>query len=410
MKKILIICEDLRVNDTSAGIGRSKLILCLHAAGFKIKVITPNHFDYPVTWLPKDVICRKFDFPVSKKTFLEGIPKLRALPAYLTGFAISFKKIIEHYKKEIQEELDANNFDFIYALGTGSSFAPHFALAEMKLNIPYFLNIHDPFPMHIYPEPYRKKKNLINSKLGDKFNKTLNKATAISFPSKLLMEDMATTFQAIYKKGFVVPHIGVELSNLPNENKDSSVALTPSKINIVHAGTLLGPRNPKYLLQAIIELNKENPNELEQVAFHFFGKVNKDLETVVNEAIISNVHFHVDRFSYKKSLEIIAQAQGLLVIEAISSFSPFLPGKIADIAYAEKPIISLSPKISEVRRILGNAYPYQTELDDVVNIKNVLLQFIADFKNNTIDSTATLKIKEYVSVATNAEILKEKLL
>ena len=410
MKNILVVVESMRINGTSSGIVSATFIQLLHQAGYSVKVITPNDFDYPVTWLPKDVICRKFDFPVSKKNFLESIPKLRALPAYLTGFSMSIRKLIEHYKKEIQLELDANNFDLIYALGTGSSFAPHFALAEMKLNIPYFLNIHDPFPMHIYPEPYRKKKNLINSKLEDKFNKTLNKATAISFPSKLLMEDMATTFQVISKKGFVVPHIGVELSNLPNENKDSSVALTPSKINIVHAGTLLGPRNPKYLLQAIIELNKENPNELEKLAFHFFGKISKDLETVVNQATISNVHFHVDRFSYKKSLEIIAQAQGLLVIEAISSFSPFLPGKIADIAYAEKPIISLSPKISEVRRILGNAYPYQTELDDVVKIKNVLLQFIADFKNNTIDSAAIIKIKEYVSVASNIKILKEKLL
>ena len=410
MKNILVVVESMRINGTSSGIVSATFIQLLHQAGYSVKVITPNDFDYPVTWLPKDVICRKFDFPVSKKNFLESIPKLRALPAYLTGFSMSIRKLIEHYKKEIQLELDANNFDLIYALGTGSSFAPHFALAEMKLNIPYFLNIHDPFPMHIYPEPYRKKKNLINSKLEDKFNKTLNKATAISFPSKLLMEDMATTFQVISKKGFVVPHIGVELSNLPNENKDSSVALTPSKINIVHAGTLLGPRNPKFLLQAIVELNKENPKEKEQEAFHFFGKVNQALENVVNDAIIYNVHFHANRFSYKKSLEIIAQAQGLLVIEAISSFSPFLPGKIADIVYAEKPIISLSPKISEVRRILGNAYPYQTELDDVVKIKNVLLQFIADFKNNTIDSAAIIKIKEYVSVASNIKILKEKLL
>ena len=172
MKNILVVVESMRINGTSSGIVSATFIQLLHQAGYSVKVITPNDFDYPVTWLPKDVICRKFDFPVSKKNFLESIPKLRALPAYLTGFSMSIRKLIEHYKKEIQLELDANNFDLIYALGTGSSFVPHFALAEMKLNIPYFLNIHDPFPMHIYPEPYRKKKNLINSKLEHKFNKT----------------------------------------------------------------------------------------------------------------------------------------------------------------------------------------------------------------------------------------------
>jgi hypothetical protein len=112
--------------------------------------------------------------------------------------------------------------------------------------------------------------------------------------------------------------------------------------------------------------------------------------------------------SYQRSLELIAQSDASFVIEAIASFSPFLPGKVADIAFAEKPIIDLSPKNSEVRRILGPSYPYQCELDDVIAIKNVLTRFYNDYNNNTIDMTTILEVKKYVSIAHNSKVVNEK--
>lgn len=407
MKNILVICEDLRVNDTSAGIGRSKLIYALHAAGYTIKVIVHNNFDYPVTWLPKEVTVRKFKISLTKTSVFDKIPKIKALPSYLTGFSKGFRNTVNHYKKEIEVELSLQTYDAIYTLGSGSAFAPHFALAEMKLDIPYYVNIHDPFPMHVYPEPYKKSKTWINALLEKKFAVVLKKAKGISFPSQLLMDDMAKTFASIKEKGFVIPHIGAALTSLPSENGDDDLELNASKINILHAGTLLGPRNPTYLLQAIGELNAEYPEIMEQVVFTFVGKVNKALTEVINSSKISNVTFLTSRFSYQKSLELISQSQASLVIEAISQFSPFLPGKIADIAYAGKPIISLSPKNSEVRRLLGSNYPYQTELDNVKEMKQILLQFINDYSNGTVNDKSIIALKNYVSVAHNSEILKQ---
>lgn len=407
MKNILVICEDLRVNDTSAGIGRSKLIYALHAAGYTIKVIVHNNFDYPVTWLPKEVTIRKFDIPLGKATVFDRMPKVKALPSYLTGFSKSFRNTINHYKKEIDAEMSIYSYDAIYALGSGSSFAPHFALAEMSLAIPFYVNIHDPFPMHVYPEPYKKSKTWVNALLEKKFAVVLQAAKGISFPSQLLMEGMSETFPIIKEKGFVIPHIGAALTSLPSEHGDDALALNASKINILHAGTLLGPRNPAYLLKAIGELNVECPEIMEQVVFTFVGKVNKALTEVVNSSKISNVTFLTSRFSYQKSLELISQSQASLVIEAISQFSPFLPGKIADIAYAGKPIISLSPKNSEVRRLLGSNYPYQTELDNVKEMKQILLQFINDYSHGTVNDKSIIALKNYVSVAHNSEVLKQ---
>ena len=104
----------------------------------------------------------------------------------------------------------------------------------MNLSIPFYVNIHDPFPMHVYPEPYKKSKNWINALLEKKFAVVLEKAKGISFPSQLLMDDMAKTFPRIKEKGFIIPHIGATMNSLPSENGDDDVALNAFKINILH--------------------------------------------------------------------------------------------------------------------------------------------------------------------------------
>jgi hypothetical protein len=408
MKTILVITESLRINETSSGIVSSTLIKLLHQSGYELTVITENSFDYPITWLPKEVLIKKFEIPKIKKNFIDYIPKIKAIPVYLSGFSKSFKNKKECYKIEIEKELSRHQYDSIYALSTGNSFVPHFALAEMNLSIPFYVNIHDPFPMHLYPVPYQKRKDWLNSILEKKFSKVLKKAKAISFPSKQLMDDMAKAFPIITQKGFVLPHIGTSLENLPTENTDD-IVLDKSKINLLHAGTLLGPRNPKYLLQAISELNQENEDFAQKVAFTFIGKVNKALTDVISREDLKNVTFLTTRMSYKKSLQLIEQADASFVIEAIADFSPFLPGKVADIAFAEKPIIGLSPKKSEVRRLLGDNYPYQTELNNVVQIKNILLKFYYDCINSEIDKTIILNLKNYVSIKHNSEIIKKQL-
>lgn len=408
MKNILVITEALGVNGTSAGIVSSTFIQFLHESGHKVTVIARTNFEGEAEWLSDEIVVKKHDLEFVKKIFLDKIPKVKAIPIYLTGFTNSYRYNKELYKKIIAKELTTQKYDLIYALAAGDSFVPHFALSEMELDVPFYVNIHDPYPKHIYPDPYKGPKNWINAILEKKFNTVLENAKGISFPSQFLMEDMSKTFPAISSKGFVVPHIGTLLPNLPTENGDSLENLDSSKINIIHAGTLLGPRNPKFLLQAIAALNQENPAFSDRVFFTFIGSINKSLKETIAASPLQNVRFVATRMSYQKSLDLIAQSDASLVIEAISAFSPFLPGKVADIAFAEKPIIDFSPKNSEVRRILGPSYPYQCELDDVNAIKGVLTQFYMDCTSHTIDTAPVLAVKKYVSIAHNSKIINEK--
>jgi hypothetical protein len=62
----------------------------------------------------------------------------------------------------------------------------------------------------------------------------------------------------------------------------------------------------------------------------------------------------------------------LLILEAISDVSPFLPGKFPHYIFENKPIIHLGPKQSETRRLLGSDYSFSCEANDVKGIEKII--------------------------------------
>lgn len=406
--KILVIAESLRINETSSGIVSSTFIELLSFSGFEVVILTPNNFEYPITWIDKNIEIIKFNFNFKPKWY-ENIPKLRGLFTYINGFNNKSLNSIKQWKDEILKLVNNYNFNCIYALGSGSEFFTHFALSELHLKIPFYLNIHDPYPMSLYPEPYRKKKNIIYSKQEIKFFLSLQKAQGISFPSKMLMDLMLEKYPKLKVKSYIIPHIGTKLNNLPENKIQDNLNLDNKKINFVHVGTLLGPRTPKFLIEAFIELLENKNHNLENVQITFIGKVAKELKELIQKNKIDQIKFFEDRVSYKRSLEIIKKSDAIFVIEAISDFSPFLPGKVADIVYYNKIIIALSPKESEIRNLLGKKYIYQTELDNKKEIKNILISLINDIEQKKENVNKIKEIAEYVSLKRNSEIIKSVL-
>jgi len=110
------------------------------------------HMDFP--WL-KDINMKIIEFskPTIFEKILKKIPKVAALPTYVTGYNMAFNRLVSDWRKGITKELTVNKYDLIIVLGTGSSFAPHFAMAEIDTDVKWIANIHDPYPMSHYPDP-----------------------------------------------------------------------------------------------------------------------------------------------------------------------------------------------------------------------------------------------------------------
>ncbi len=394
--RILILAKSLHINETSSGIVTSSFIEALSLSGHQVTVLYDKSFSYDITWISENVNLIPLVFNFNSKPLIERIPKLRALPNYLYGYKLTEKNIIKKWKSAIQEILQKKKFDLIVALGSGHSFFPHIALSEIKPIIPWIANYHDPFPRSWYPYPYRHYIPIISWHQEQISKKILLNATAVTFPSLLLKEHMEKFVPTIEKKSFVIPHVHVDMDNLPTKDHDNNIELNKNKFNILHAGSLLGPRKPDYLFKAFIRLSKDSIEFKKNARLILLGKTAKEHHEIskYNE---NQIKIFNKRISYKKSLQLQKKADLNLVIEAVSDFSPFMPGKLADLLYFKKPVFALTPENSETKRILGKNYPYWSPNDNEEKIYSILKRAWNDWQNNKLKLPEKERLHYYVT-------------
>jgi len=418
--RILILAESLEINKTSSGIVSSNFIKAVTFIG-EVTVLYPdryalNQFNPKAVWIG-DVELKCFHWSSERlyEKLINSVPKVRALPTYATGMQLAFRRLISDWEKHIEKALAEEDYDLMIVLGTGMSFAPHFAMANLNPDIPWIANIHDPFPGHFYPPPYNKKENMMYRNVAKKFNIVLEKATWITFPSLRLQEWMERFYPVISQKSFVVPHImptEALIETLPhNTEEDRAVILKKGKFNLLHAGSLLGPRDPHYLIKAFLRFIEEDPLRKENAVLNIIGKVAREhcgFEEAYN-ALKENINIITKRVSYKHSLALLKQTDVLVLLEAVSDTSPFMPGKLADYIWADKPILALTPKVSETARILGKNYPYITETDNDEAIYNLLVQLWEKWLNDDLYLPHSVSLKEYVSSERNCHKIIEEI-
>jgi len=415
--KILILVESFNINHHSSAIGRSKFISALLNKKNNVTIIYPDESvphlkNLDPTWLSG---CKFKRFALSAPTrtekILDRIPKIRAIPTYLSGFHMSFHRLILDWKLAIETELQNETYDLVIALGTGMSFAPHFALAQSDVSIPWIANIHDPYPVHFYPPPYNKKPTLLYKNQAKRFHYMLRKASCVTFPSLRLQEWMEQFYPEIKSKSFVIPHLAPSdemIASLPTTDKDTTVSLQKGKFNILHAGSLLGPRNPAYLLKAFLRFISEDSERKKKAVLNIIGKVAKEHTGFEKayEPYKSNINIVLERVGYRHSLSLLKDADVLVLLEAVSEVSPFMPGKLADYIWADRPILALTPKNSETSRILGKSYPYRVDTDDEEGIYRCLVDLWERWKKGDGLSLNNSELRHYVSAERMNHILE----
>ncbi|GGE32365.1 hypothetical protein [Psychroflexus planctonicus] len=382
--KILVLAENLEVNRTSSGITSNKNILMYQRYFNHVDVITST----PLNQFKQIEGVNYTKFTNSSKMLLEKIPKIAALPAYLNGLNFTARRIIEDWTQVIKSKLDKKNYSLIVSLGSGLSFVPAYAMLNIDKTLygNYIMFVHDPYPSHQYPPPYKKKSTYLYKVQAKLFGKALSKADIISFPSLRLQEWMAQFYNLPIQKQIIQPHLGLNINELwtilPNI-KTKKLPVYPDGINIIHTGTLLGPRTPTFLIEALKLLFEKHPESRSIVKLHIVGKMTKEWSE--ENLVAENVHIHSHRYTYQESLEIQKNADVLLLLEAVSDVSPFMPGKLADYLVADKPILALTPKQSETTRILGENYPLLVENGDVGEIYKKLVIIYKSYQEGSIN-------------------------
>jgi hypothetical protein len=397
--KILIISESIDVEDSSGTKGRVALIKNLHKIGYNVVVYHYTRKEIQLSGIPCVAIKEKRWtglFLLSRiERYLRYIFKIELNKPLEKIFGFSFT-LFNDRNSIVSAIKNINNFepDLIFTLSKGGSFRPHHALLKMpELYNKWVAYIHDPYPMHLYPRPYAWVEPGYMRK-WEFIQEISKKAVFSAFPSKLLKEWMGSYFSGFLESGIIIPH---QILESQINEVDFPEYFDPSKFNLLHAGNLLEPRNPKALVYAFKRVLKKFPEAEDHLRLLFLGSnnvftswLNKESEGC-NSIVVSTGYVPFDTVLKMQNCTSVN-----VILEAKSEISPFLPGKFPHCIAAEKPILLLGPNFSESKRLLGENYEYWAEIDDVDRIAKIIESLY--LLRNVEDTTFVRSdLKDYLS-------------
>jgi len=144
--------------------------------------------------------------------------------------------------------------------------------------------------------------------------------------------------QDMRKKTDVLPHVFNE-DFYPQRPKISN-----EKIIMRYVGVLYGRRSPEPLFQALNQLFQRRKELKERVAIELIGQVPPEmLKTPAALSLPEGTVTCISNVSYMQSLELMYDADILLLIEADVRQNLFLPSKLSDYMGANTPIVGMIP-------------------------------------------------------------------
>ncbi len=384
-KKILVVVESIDVDDSSGSKANVALIQNLHQAGFEVLVYHYTRKDIQLAGISCHSIKenrRSLLFFLSRtERYLRYWFNLKVYKPIEQIFGFSFTLLND--RNSIATRLKRiKDFepDLVVTLSKGGSFRPHHAMLKVaKWHAKWIAYIHDPYPFACYPRPYdwvepgyQQKRNF--------FLKLAGKAGYVAYPSKLLAELMESYYPPLKGKTLIIPH---QVHETISESSGLPKYFKKDAFTIVHAGVLLSPRNPLSLIRSFHKFIIENPEAQDHSQLIFLGRKSKYSEEF--KRIKDNLPQFYSSDAYIPFSTVLALQKNAavnVILEAKSAISPFLPGKFPHCIEAGKPILFLGPYYSESRRLLGDKYPYWSEIDDDEKILKIIKELYYNWKSN----------------------------
>jgi len=400
--KILIVTDSINPEDSSGSKANVAFIKSLVASGYEVTVIHYTQREIQIEGttcflakqrrynlyhvlggIQRTIQC---NLGVDWSIFLENS----------FGFSFTFFNDSNSIVKTIKR-FKATKFYLIITLSKGESFRPHHALLQLpELHQKWLAYVHDPYPFQNYPWPYTFVPKGAKQK-DHFFKKVAVHCKFAGFPSRLLADHMTGFYPEFKEKSVVIPHQYDNLISgvsLPSFFKEDA-------FNIVHTGNLIGGRSPEGLLKGF-QLFLESQEEARQESYLYLVGPSSNYRELMNAYELAPQFIFHPGVSYGESLALQQAASVNLIIEASDTdFSPFLPAKMAHCVMVDKPILALSPKISEVRRLLGEDYTWQSEADDSKQIAGILSELYLKWKNTKAESwhLNRIDLQDYFSSA-----------
>jgi glycosyltransferase involved in cell wall biosynthesis len=144
---------------------------------------------------------------------------------------------------------------------------------------------------------------------------------------------------AVERKTAILPH-AYDASLYRNPEGSRGKAL-----RLLYVGNFYEPRSPEPLFEALARLLEERPETASEIAVELVGRIAPGmLDTPLARRLTEKrVVRSLPPVDYLASLCEMRDADVLVVVDAPSERSPFLPSKLVDYIGARRPVVALSP-------------------------------------------------------------------
>lgn len=187
--------------------------------------------------------------------------------------------------------------------------------------------------------PYFELKNWVKKINENLFNQVLIHADAISVTNEyVILAEESFSNPKNRRKIKVIPHSFLP-SMYPCENKKGR----NSQIILRYIGSFYGLRRPDPILSALAKLEANDPSTAKKLRVEFIGaKLDKKALCEIQNLKLVSIEV-LPSVSFRESLGLMQNADLLLIIDAPTEISPFLPSKLIDYIGANVPVLAFTP-------------------------------------------------------------------
>lgn len=375
--KFLIIEQDLRVWGTSQGIISRSFLAKLRTAYPQsiIDVVYLKHTtsDDRLDLLPVDSI-KEYILDLKIPFFTKWLNKI-----YWRLFHLSLKtRHINKLYGAYIAKIDYQQYDHIFIRSAGTDHEIILGARNLPILKRAIVNFHDPYPIFWYPGSNSTLSNLELFKIKDMFEVVSQARTCMSSAS-LMSEDLQTLY-GCRKKFYHLPHqFDIKVFDLSDV---SQLVKKNKKIMISYHGAIMFGRDIEIVLDAYKELLENSIVFRENTEFVIRVK-GADIEKLkLKYSKTANIIvFYTLNFSNSCN-EQMNEADINIILENGPLYSNILVGKAPFLAAIQKPILSISPERSEMRRIITDSQ-YIASFSNKEEIKQKLENLIVNRLNST---------------------------
>ena len=242
-----------------------------------------------------------------------------------------------------------------------------------KLKIPFVADFRDPWTLGGLELRERSSFSAEMDRIIEK--KVIERADRLIFTSLQTSK--------LYSDKYQIPPIKIATiynsfePGLMKKSSDSinSMQLDSSRVNILFLGRFRRLSSTEVMVDLIRQIRTTNPEMIDWIRIHSFGKPDKDEIERIEMAAQSSLFIYHKPFKPEESLQIMNRAD-LLLLSTSRERSAIIPAKLWDYLFSEVPILSVvpNPEVNTIVKVTDAGIHFNS--DNITELSDFLIQTV----------------------------------